>query len=81
MVRTMYFEKRKDVPVVRASFRMKPKFSAPSNLYDGQIDAPLLDNISRMSMEELLMNNFLHKNDTIYIVTPDSLYRIKRKVQ
>ena len=78
----MYFEtKKNDPPPIKASFRMKPKFSAPSNLYKGRIDAPLLDSISRMSMEEIHKNNFLYKEDTIYIIAPDSLYRIKRKVQ
>lgn len=82
MSRTMYFETKKDdPPPIKGSYGLKPIFSAPSNLYQGKIDVPLLDSISRMSMEEIRMNNFLYKEDTIYIVAPDSLYRIKRKVQ
>lgn len=82
MVRTMYFEPLSDdLTSARASSRLKPIFSAPINYYKGKTDPISLDSISKLSMEELFMNQYLIMDDTIYLHTPDSLYRLKRLVQ
>ena len=82
MKRTMYFQaKSDDLPVVSSSFRMKPIFTASSNLYKGKTDPVSLDSISRLSTEHLFTNDYLFENGIIYLAAPDSLYRIKRKVQ
>ena len=81
MKRTMYFEPaRNDLATVPSSFRMKPIFAASTNLYTGKTDPTSLDSISKLSMEHLFTNDYLIKKDTIYLVAPDSLYRIKRNV-
>jgi len=80
MVRTMYFELKSDTKQpVSASSRLKPIFSAPINYYKGKTDPISLDSISKLSMEVLFDQDFLVMEDTIYIHTPDSLYRIGRK--
>jgi hypothetical protein len=82
MKRTMYFQtKSNDLPTVRSSFRMKPIFTASSILYKGKTDLVSLDSISKLSTEALFAHDYLVKNDTIYLVAPDSLYVIKRNVQ
>lgn len=69
MSRTIYLKKYDRVPQVA----FEPYY------YKGPMDERAIDSLGSMSVEDLFISNFNFRNDSVFIQTPDSLYRIKRK--